>query len=241
LITPVIGGMKLQALQPDDVERMMDRLKDDGRAARTVTYARSILAIALSSKIAKKIVPRNVASRESMGMTKKKKTDPDIKVLNAGEVTKILAKIVNPTDRLLIRTIASFGLRIGESLGLRWSDIDFDARSMHITQAAQRQPSGSGKGVTLVDVKTKNSRRTLLIPDRLLAELKAHRVTLLEHRMKTGDRWADNDLVFPSSVGTPQDSRNVLRVLHRAQKAAKVARSSLHRLRHSAATYMLSQ
>lgn len=243
IITPLIGGIRVQALQPEHVRVMMRRIKADGRAPRTVTYARSILGIALGAAVAEKVVTRNVASRESMGLTRKRTQRRKIEVLTAGTIAKILTAVPNPADRLLLETIATFGLRVGESLGLEWKDIDFDAGSIQITRAAQRQPKTPDRKshVTLVDVKTENARRALLVHAELLSKLKGHHVALLEHRLKVGEFWQDHDLVFPSRIGTPQDARNVLRVLHAAQAAAGVARSSLHRLRHSAATYMRSQ
>lgn len=167
----------------------------------------------------------------------------EIDVIDAGAIGKKLEKVSDAADRLLLRTIATFGLRIGEALGLQWDCVDFEAKAIHIVRAAQREPKtpDAKSRIVLVDVKTDNSRRALLAPDSLLEELKAHRVAQLERRMKLGADWQDHNLVFPSATGTPLDGRNVLRVLHRAQAVAEVKRTSLHRLRHSAATYMLSQ
>jgi len=244
LIVPHIGGMKLQALEPDNVRFMMRRLAEEGRADRTVHYARAVLGIALADALSDvtQLITRNVASRDALGSMKRKKRERKIQPVAAQSIAAALDTIADASDRLLLQTIATFGLRIGEALGLRWKNIDLDAHSIFITEAAQRQPkAGDQKSrIVLAKVKTQNSRRTLLAHDGLINELKAHRAAVLAQRKKAGSLWQDHDLVFPSSLGTPQDARNILRILHAAQLAAGVERTSLHRLRHSAATHLLN-
>lgn len=251
LIVPIIGSVKLQVLDDTHVRHLMATLKTNGKADRTVRYARSVLSVALAPAARRQgkrppLIARNPASVEALGITRserKKDRRRKIEPIDAGSITAMLAKVVDPADRLLLETVATFGLRIGEALGLKWGKINFEERSIHIDEAAQRQPKlGDEKSrMVLVEVKTPNSIRSLLVNDPLLEKLRAYRLDLTERRRIAGDLWQDHDLVFPSAVGTPQDSRNVLRILHRAQKAAGVKTTSLHRLRHSAATYMLNR
>lgn len=70
------------------------------------------------------------------------------------------------------------------------------------------------------DTKTKRSRRSLELPDRCVASLRAHREQQKIIRDKVGCAWTEHGLVFPSSVGTPMDRHNVLRSFRAAVKAA---------------------
>lgn len=234
MIVPIIGSMRLQAMEPHHVVAMMTRLQADGRASRSVAYARSVLRIALTAAKRMGLVTRNVADREYVQPPRVERASFDVHGSDA--VAAVLTQ-VDPPHRLLIATIAALGLRVGEALGLRWREIDFAARTLRIVRAVQRQRR---KGLVFVNVKTSRSRRSLLVPHVLLDGLKEHRRAQLELRMLSGELWEDNDLVFPARLGSPMDPRNALRILHRAEARANVPRIGLHKLRHSAATILLA-
>ncbi len=71
--------------------------------------------------------------------------------------------------------------------------------------------------------------------------LRAHLEVLRRERQEAGDRWQENDLVFPSSVGTPWEKRNMFRYYKRFLKQAGLPDIRFHDLRHSAATLMPQQ
>jgi|SRR5215213_2678284 len=131
----------------------------------------------------------------------------------------------------------SLGLREGEILGLRWEDLDFDKRLVHIRASLQR----IDKKLQLVGPKTKKSRRTLPIPENLLSSLRAHRTRQLEEKLQSGADWREHGLVFTSSKGTPLFARNVIRSFHRLLANAKLKRCRFHDLRHSCATFLLAK
>jgi integrase len=148
---------------------MMRRLKAEGRAIRSVAYARSVLRIALKSAKRQGLVTRNVADREYVDPPRARR--PEVDVHDAKTVAKILANVETPADRLLLATIASFGLRIGEALGLKWRDLNFTTKTMQIARAVQRREK---KGLVFVEVRTSRSRRALLMSDALISDLKKH-------------------------------------------------------------------
>ena len=55
------------------------------------------------------------------------------------------------------------------------------------------------------------------------------------------DRWQENDLIFPSTLGTPLDPRNLYRQFKKALQEARLPNIRFHDLRHTAATLMLQQ
>lgn len=70
--------------------------------------------------------------------------------------------------------------------------------------------------------------------------LKDHRKTQIAERLRAGDKWLDNDLVFATELGGLVDPRNLLRAFTTAAHSAGVENVGLHTLRHSAATAMLN-
>ena len=76
------------------------------------------------------------------------------------------------------------------------------------------KPQGNCIKVSLVAPKTKNSRRTLPLPAVLISALQAHRARQLEEQRWVGVRWQEHGLVFPTSIGTPINSSNLVSAFH---------------------------
>jgi integrase len=129
------------------------------------------------------------------------------------------------------------GLRQGEILGLRWSDVDVETSTLRVAQALQRV---NGR-LEFVEPKSRRSRRTIPMPPTVARALRAHRSRQLEERIAVGPRWRESDLVFTTSIGTPLDSRNVTRRFQAALERASLPRLRFHDLRHTAASLMLAQ
>jgi integrase len=71
--------------------------------------------------------------------------------------------------------------------------------------------------------------------------LRDHIKILQQERIEAGDRWEENDLIFPSSIGTPWDNRNMYKYYKRFLEEAGLPDIRFHDLRHTAATLMLQQ
>jgi integrase len=143
-------------------------------------------------------------------------------------------------DRLgaLYSVALTMGLRQGEALGLRWEDVDLEARLLHIRFQLQRI---EGKGLQLVPPKTAPSRRTLAIPPTIIANLREHRARQLEERLLAGSRWTQSGLVFTTPIGTGLDGPNVTKSFQRLLMRAGLAHRRFHDLRHSCASLLLAQ
>ena len=99
------------------------------------------------------------------------------------------------------------GMRLGEVLGLRWGKIDFDAGTVAVTHQLDRRGD-------YVKLKSKRSRRTIVIPNRLLAKLR-------EIKLASAKSGA-NDYLFVNDQGEPWDHRNIGgRALRRAMTTAR--------------------
>lgn len=123
-------------------------------------------------------------------------------------------------------------LRKGELLGLRWQDIDWEGRALHIRQTAGTLHSK----VQFKGAKRPKSRRAIDLDDAILAVLRAHRPRQNGRRLQMGSAWQDHDLVFPSTVGTPVNGDNCDKDFNRLVKLAGVKRIRIHDTRHSYAT-----
>jgi integrase len=68
---------------------------------------------------------------------------------------------------------------------------------------------------TAGDTKTKKSRRTLELPDEVVQALRKHHRRQAGDKLKAGERWQENGLVFSTKVGTPLDASSVRRTFRR--------------------------
>jgi len=129
------------------------------------------------------------------------------------------------------------GMREGELLGLKWADIDFEGGVLRV----ERTLNVIGGRLFLAEPKTIQSRR-ILWPQLALAALKVHRERQLCEREAIGEVWADNDLVFPNTIGRPEDPRAFARrEFVPILRTAGLPRIRFHDLRHTAATLLLEE
>lgn len=138
----------------------------------------------------------------------------------------------------------TYGLRRGEALGLRWCDLDADAGTLAVRRGVKRIKSRSGATRTTIlvgDLKTPKSRRTLYLTPQLLEAIKRHRALQAAERLLAGARWQDEDLIFPSKVGTPHDPDNLSHTFSKICADAGLGHWHVHELRHSGASLMIAQ
>ena len=118
------------------------------------------------------------------------------------------------------------GLRRGELLGLKWTDVDLDRGILKIQRAISRQ---NGK-VVEAPLKTKNAYRTLPLSTDAIDVLKAQK-----------NKVGSSEWVFPSPTGGPMSPDSVLHMLQRVLKRAGLPRIRFRELRHSCASLLLNQ
>lgn len=129
------------------------------------------------------------------------------------------------------------GLRPEEYLALQLKDIDFEKQTATVSRALVYLPK---IGLQFTEPKTKQSRRTIPLPNSLVNELRLHRKKQLEERLKLGSIWGNYDLVFPSMVGNPITHRYITDIFKRVLKNAKLRTTlRLYDLRHTHATLLL--
>lgn len=127
------------------------------------------------------------------------------------------------------------GLRQGEALGLKWSDIDLDAGTLRVNRQLQRVRRDGDRAGSLVFSKPKNaSRRAVGLPPRAVRALREHRKRQLEEKLRASAEWQDNDLVFTNSKGKPLEAQNVLnRSFKPLLELAGLLPIRFHDLRHT--------
>ncbi len=234
-LIPTLGRIELSKLQPQDVTALLTAKLRAGLSPRSVRYIRAILGLALGQALRWGLVARNVVALTDPPKAERHEITP----FAPGEARRFLAVTRGERLHALYAVALALGIRQGEALGLRWRDVDLDGGAIRISKQLQRV---DGKQ-TLVEPKTAKSRRTISLPDEIVAVLKAHRVRQLEERLQAGDRWQGEDwgLVFASPIGTPLEPSNILKQYKALLAKAGLPPARFHDLRHSCASLLLAQ
>jgi integrase len=222
-VIPALGARKLRDLSADDVDKW---LADMARtlSTRTIQEVRSVLKRAITRAQARDKVKRNVVllcevPQGRQGRPSKSLTLPQAEaLLEAAKDTGLHAYIVLS---LLI------GARTEELRALTWSHVDLENDPPVIRVWRSVRAGG--------DTKTRKSRRTPALPQRCVDALRDHQRRQRQIRRSTESNWQDNDLVFPSRVGTPSDASHVRRSFRKVVEAAGLDSSEWtpRELRHS--------
>jgi integrase len=232
-IAPALGKIPLRDLQPSAIQKFLNEKSNAGLSAQTVCHLRTVLRSALNQALKENAIARNPA----MLVDPPRIPDREIHPLSPDDARQLLQAVEQDRLQAIYTVALSLGLRRGEVLGLKWSDINFEAKTLSVARSLQRI---SGK-LTEVETKTKRSRRTLVMPEVVIASLRRHRARQAQERLVVGPDWSDADLVFTTELGTPIDPRNLLRSYKRILKNSNLPKARFHDLRHSAASLLLAQ
>jgi integrase len=140
-------------------------------------------------------------------------------VLTPIEVDMLAAAAEAPQDGALYVTAAFTGLRVGELRALRWADVDFAKRLVHVRKAFTRTTLGSPKS---------HKVRSVPMIDQV--------AQVLADLSMRDEFVGSEDLVFPNSVGNFLDHAKLRRRFHKALDAAGLKRIRFHDLRHTFGT-----
>ncbi|MFD7279889.1 tyrosine-type recombinase/integrase [Streptomyces sp. NPDC059862] len=227
-LVPLLGAKRLESLGVADVRRFLVRLEKQTTAA-TAKESHRVLRSALSSACREELITRNVAK-----LVEPPRSDSrELKPWSLDETLDFLAASrKDPLYAAFVLAIA-MGLRRGEIVGLRWSDLDLDNRVLYVRQQTQRR-----RGVLYDDDPKSRRRRAVPLPALCIAPLRWHRMRQAAARAKAGERWQESAYVFTTRTGRPVEPRNVYRSFTRIAQSAGLRIIRLHDARHGTATLL---
>lgn len=139
---------------------------------------------------------------------------------------------------MLYKVAISTGLRLGEILGLKWSYVDLDEKTLKVRLSARRIKdinTGESK-LTLTSLKTTNSYSTLSLPAKLIPCLKEHKLNQDNEKALAGSLYNDMDLVFATPLGGIIEPSNLRKRYKKILSQNNLPNRPFHSLRHTYAS-----
>lgn len=238
-IVPALGKERLAKVDARAVQTFLREKQESGLSVRTVQYLRAVLRRAFASAVRWDMVARNVVTLTDP--PKGEQREP--RTFTPEQAQALLKAFSGHRFEALFTVTLGLGLRIGEALGLRWSDIVLDPSGAGGTVTVRVQLQKMKGEYQLVPPKSRNSRRTLSLPGFVARALAAHRA----QQREAVDVWPEGpdanpwDLAFTNTVGRPLQENNVRRDFYKLLAKAGLERLRLHDLRHLCASLLLSQ
>ncbi|HEV2124154.1 MAG TPA: site-specific integrase [Chloroflexota bacterium] len=229
-LKPVLGHCVVQKLTVEQVEHFYAQKRAEGLASSTVKKCHLRLSAALNLAVRWGLSTRNVCQSAKPGKVTYKK--PKVWSIEDGEAFLEVANRdgMHPFWMLALES----GMRRGELLGLRWSDVNWDRSAVHVQQEVVAL-----RGVPIIqEPKTPESRRTVRLAGHVMAELRRHKVQWAERKLQATE-WTDHDLVFCTATSRPINPAHVRRSFDRIVARAGVPDITIHGMRHCHAVWLL--
>jgi integrase len=230
---PVIGNRPLAKLSPQDLQALYAEKQRAGLSAQTVVHLHRVLHRALVQAVRWNLMVRNVADLVDPPRVIRK----EIRPLDAEQSRRFLAAVAGDRGEALYVLAVTTGMRQGEIIGLRWTDIDLEAGTLSVKRTLGRVRN---LGILEDMPKTAKSRRSLRLTRLAVATLRTHRMRQKEERLRVGALWQDQNLVFANAFGGPMNTLTLTRRFHRLLKQAGLPRVRFHDLRHGTASLLLA-
>lgn len=245
-VVPALGRRPLDKLTAEDVDLFYadlltkgrkkrspaEKLEVTGLAPKTVRNIHVMLHKALGDAAREGTVTRNVVALADPPSLQARKR-PEIKAWDADQLVQFLDAVDSHRMAPAFHLAAHTGMRRGEVLGVRWRDLDLDAGMVSVRQALV----SVGYEMSISDVKTGSSRRTIDIDEGVVQVLRDWRKHRTEER--DGADPAADDLVFVKADGTSMHPDIFSQLFGRTVAKLDVPVISLHDLRHTHATLLL--
>lgn len=236
-IIPQIGTLKLKDIKPKHLEAFYSTLMTDKElSAKTVKYIHNVLKVALKAAVDNKIIDDNPCLKAKTPKVPKFQSQ----LLSLEELKTLLSEIEGDRYETEIKLAAMLGLRKGEVLGIKRSDLDTTKHTLHI----QRQVSivrdntidKNGLYYGIKPLKSESSDRVLFLSQEIES------LILRKDEFNRGQKkilqgaYQDNDLICCNDDGTVMSPQTLYHAFKRILARCGLPNVRFHDLRHSYAT-----
>ena len=246
LIKPAIGHLKLNAVRPIHAYQFIQMLQGDGvradgrgdrLAASTVKRYFTVLKSIFAKAYKLDLIDRNPTDTAKLDLPEVE--EPDIQIFTQEEASQMLACLEGEPlmFQVLVHTAIVTGMRRGELVALKWSNIDFKTGTITVRQSNYKL---TGEDIQTKKPKTKKSIREIAIPKYLAELLRRYRLEQTQTAMRLGDKWNAGGWIFTQWDGEPMNPQTPTKQFSKFLERNGIPHRKFHALRHTSATLLLS-
>lgn len=242
-VVPHVGALELSKIDGGVLNTLYGILLENGRtgasgrsgglAPKTVRNLHGMLHHAFKDAVRWRRLGLNPCDAADQP----RKNEPEMKVWSGEQIRTFMASLEGDRLASIWHLLLTTGMRRGELLGLRWSDLDLASGRLTIRSTMTMVDGVPQAGTP----KTKTSSRTVSIDPRTAAGLKGWKKIQTAERLLMGSGWLDTaGVVVTEPDGSPVHPQVFSRRFKAHAARAGLPEVRLHDTRHSYATAALT-
>lgn len=254
-ILPYLGHFKLDRIKPTDIMKFYDMLDKDTQIRRvkcnngyrtlkplsqkTILEHHRLLSAMLHRAVYWQLIVSNPAERVQPPKTSKplrRHYDEDQTKILVDNLQQLKGNQIKYRTAILLDIFT--GARLGELVGLEWSDIDLKNGIININKSSQYL---SEKGVFTKAPKTESSIRDVAIPDFIVSLLEEYKLWYDEQKSFCDELWTDSNRLFVQADGKPMHPSTISKWFVKYVGQIGLPVINFHGLRHTNTTLLISQ
>ena len=243
-ILPMFGRMRLRDIKTYHVQDFIMKLnsmpRNDGKSGhispQTVKRYTTVLRSMLTMAYKMYYMDDDVGLSRRLTFPKEHYQEVDVFTIEEAKAILAAAKTEPINIRLLIELALFTGMRRGEIVGLKWSDINFDKQCLSVRRSIYKPKDE--KSIEK-EPKSHSSIRTIAIPNRLCETLKEYKENQEEYSLSLA-AWKNLDYVFTDDIGNVMNPQTPTKQFSRFLARHNIRHLKFHCLRHTSATLLLS-
>ena len=253
-LKPAFGHLILQQITSLHVERYYTDAITNRLSARSQRLHRAVINRVFGDAVQSGILRQNVAERATNKPRLSRRSAETVgNVWSQGELLRFTAhvkNVANAQHSALFQLALDRGLRIGELLGLRWTDLEGSTLRVERQLLGTKRDKSTGTLTLVMPEPKRGSVRTIELSDETLTALREHRRVQAEVKLKNRQYYADHGLMFAQGwehvnskhaiLGSPINRHSLSRRLRQLAAEAGVRRLTFHGLRHTCASVLLA-
>lgn len=251
-LVPGLGAHRLDRLEPERIERFYWLMQQRGARPATAHQAHRTFRTALNEAVRRGHITENPVRLAKAPRL----DDEEVEPYTVEEVQRLLAQAQEGRNAARWAIALALGLRQGEALGLKWTDVDLERGVLYVRRSRRRPryahgcrdtcgrkagycPQRKRTNPETADTKSRAGRRTVGLPPQLVELLRRHGEQQNAERTAAGADWQEGDWLFATPTGRGLSPRVDYDDWKALLAAAKVRDGRLHDARHTAATVLL--
>lgn len=237
-----IDNIQLDKLSSNELQIYYNNMLSNGYNVNSVKRISVLINSALSQAEKMHIVKENVNRLTTLPKNKPYKAS----ILSLEEIKRILSDAREDELYTIVVLVLFTGLRKGEAMALKWRNIDFKNKELHIEGSLCRVETGeiTAEGhrkytYKILEPKTEKSKRTVPLSDIVIDALNMQRKRQQKMKEKYALIYQDQDFVFARYDGKYLNQRSFMNDYYEFLEKYNVHKIRFHDLRHSFASILL--